>query len=53
VFYESLYRLPSTARFVDARYAVIASARANGFTATQVTAIKSAFDAVGVTASSL
>lgn len=53
VFYESLYRLPSTARFVDARYAVIASARANGFTATQVAAIKSAFDAVGVTASSL
>ncbi|MDX1873539.1 Ig-like domain-containing protein [Mycolicibacterium sp. 120266] len=53
VFYESLYRMPSTARFVDARYAVIASARANGFTASQIAAIKTAFDAVGVTASAL
>ncbi|GAS93271.1 conserved repeat domain protein [Mycolicibacterium canariasense] len=53
VFYESLYRMPSTARFVDGRYAVLASARANGFTPSQIAAIKTAFDAVGVTASSL
>jgi Zn-dependent metalloprotease len=49
VFYDSLYRLPSTATMVDARFAVIASARANGFTDQQIVVVKTAFDAVGVT----
>lgn len=53
VFYESLYRLPSTAKFVDARYAVISSARANGFTTAQIATIKSAFDSVGIIADRL
>ncbi|WP_304117288.1 M4 family metallopeptidase [Mycolicibacterium bacteremicum] len=53
VFYESLYRLPSTAKFVDARYAIIASARAFGFTAAQIDTVKGAFDAVGVVADRL
>ncbi|MCF6389097.1 M4 family metallopeptidase [Mycobacterium sp. MBM] len=50
VFYDSLYRLPSTAKFVDARYAVISSARAEGFGSAQIDAIKAAFDAVGIRA---
>lgn len=50
VFYDSLYRLPSTAKFVDARYAILASARAEGFGTTQIDAIKAAFDAVGIVA---
>ena len=49
VYYESLYSLPSTASYIDARYAIISSARANGFTTKQIAAIKTAFDAVGVT----
>lgn len=53
VYYESLYSLPSTASYVDARYAILSSARANGFTAKQIAAIKAAFDAVGVTTSAL
>lgn len=53
VFYDSLYRLPSTAKFVDARYAVISSARAEGFSATQIEAIKTAFDSVGIVADRL
>ncbi|WP_395311089.1 M4 family metallopeptidase [Mycobacterium sp. AMU20-3851] len=48
VFYDSLYRLPSTAKFVDARYAIVSAARANGFTDSQISAIKAAFDSVGV-----
>ncbi len=48
VFYDSLYRLPSTAKFVDARYAIVSAARANGFTDSQIGAIKAAFDSVGV-----
>ncbi|OPE46975.1 M4 family metallopeptidase, partial [Mycolicibacterium diernhoferi] len=48
VFYDSLYRLPSTAKFVDARYAIISAARANGFTDSQIGAIKAAFDSVGM-----
>lgn len=51
VYYESLYSLPSTASYIDARYAIISSARANGFTTKQIAAIKAAFDAVGVTGS--
>lgn len=53
VFYDSLYRLPSTAKFVDARYAIIASARAAGFGAAQIEAIKTAFDTVGIVADRL
>ncbi|MCV7433090.1 M4 family metallopeptidase [Mycolicibacterium bacteremicum] len=53
VFYDSLYRLPSTAKFVDARYAIIASARAFGFTAAQIDTVKGAFDAVGIVADRL
>lgn len=53
VFYESLYSLPSTASYVDARYAILTGARANGFTAKQIAAIKKAFDDVAVTTSVL
>lgn len=53
VFYDSLYRLPSTAKFVDARYAIIASARSEGFSTAQIEAIKAAFDSVGVVADKL
>lgn len=53
VFYDSLYRLPSTAKFVDARYAIIASARAEGFSAAQIEVIKTAFDSVGIVADEL
>lgn len=53
VFYDSLYRLPSTAKFVDARYAIISSARAEGFGAAQIEAIKAAFDSVGIVADRL
>ena len=53
VFYDSLYRLPSTAKFVDARYAIIASARAEGFSAAQIEVIKTAFDSVGIVADKL
>ena len=53
VFYDSLYRLPSTAKFVDARYAIIASARAEGFSTAQIDAIKTAFDSVGIVADKL
>ncbi|MBI3225382.1 MAG: M4 family metallopeptidase [Mycolicibacterium cosmeticum] len=48
VYYESLYSLPSTASYIDARFAILTSARANGFTAKQIAAIRTAFDAVGV-----
>jgi Zn-dependent metalloprotease len=53
VFYDSLYRLPSTAKFVDARYAIIASARSEGFSTAQIDTIKAAFDSVGVVADKL
>lgn len=53
VFYDSLYRLPSTAKFVDARYAIISSARAEGFSTAQIDTIKSAFDSVGIIADKL
>lgn len=48
VFYRSLYRLTTTATFLDARGAVIASAKALGFNAAEQQAIKDAFDAVGI-----
>lgn len=53
VFYDSLYRLPSTAKFVDARYAIIASARSEGFSTAQIETIKAAFDSVGILADKL
>lgn len=50
VFYNSLYRLPSNATFVDARAAVISSAMAQNFTRPQIEAIQDAFDHVGIKA---
>ncbi|MBD5103517.1 MAG: hypothetical protein HDT47_01485 [Ruminococcaceae bacterium] len=48
VFYRSLYRLTTNATFLDARGAIISSAKAIGFTQAQQQAIKDAFDAVGI-----
>ena len=48
VFYRSLYRLTVGATFLDARGAVVAAAKAQGFNSTQQTAIKQAFDDVGI-----
>ncbi|WP_163764974.1 Ig-like domain-containing protein [Mycolicibacterium parafortuitum] len=52
VFYNSLYRLPSSATFVDARSAIISSAKVKGFTEREIQAIQDAFDHVGVYATS-
>lgn len=49
VFYRSMFRLTSNATFLDARGAIIATAKTYGFTAEQQQAIKDAFDAVGIT----
>lgn len=49
VFYNSLFRLTTTANFFQARCAVIYAARNAGFNNTQLNAIKEAFDAVGIT----
>lgn len=48
IFYRSLYRLATDATFLDARGAVISSAKALGLNGTQQQAIKDAFDAVGI-----
>jgi Zn-dependent metalloprotease len=48
VFYHSLYRLTTDSSFSNARRAVIISARANGFTQSQLEAIGMAFDKVGI-----
>lgn len=48
VFYRSLFRLSSDSTFLDGRGAVICSAKALGFNASQQQAIKDAFDAVGI-----
>jgi hypothetical protein len=48
VFYKSLFRLSYNATFLQARGAVISSAKSLGFTALQQQAIKDAFDAVGI-----
>ena len=48
VFYHSLGRLSTTAKFVDGRAAVLSSAGAQGLTATQLAAIARAFDAVEI-----
>ncbi|WP_337781480.1 starch-binding protein [Ruminococcus sp.] len=49
VFYESLYRLTTTATFLDARGAVICAAEQCRFDHEQQQAIKDAFDDVGIT----
>ena len=49
LFYRSMFRLSTDAKFVDARCAIIASANVMGFSGDQQEAIKDAFDAVGVT----
>ncbi|WP_144418379.1 M4 family metallopeptidase [Mycobacterium sp. EPa45] len=51
VFYNSLYRLPANATFVDARSAVISAAKAQAFSQTEIEAIQDAFDHVGIKAS--
>ncbi|KWX65711.1 M4 family metallopeptidase [Mycobacterium sp. NAZ190054] len=48
VFYHSLGRLSSTARFVDGRAAVLSTARGQGLTPAQLTAIARAFDTVEI-----
>jgi Zn-dependent metalloprotease len=48
VFYNSLFRLSSNARFTDGRAAVISAASALGFTAAQQQAVTDAFNAVGI-----
>lgn len=48
VFYRSLYRLSPSATFADGRAAVVSSARALGFSDTQVNAIETAFNQVGI-----
>ena len=48
MFYSSLYRLPNNATFADGRAGVIASAKAAGFNASQVQAVKDAFRDVGI-----
>ncbi len=48
LFYHSLYRLGTSADFTDGRNAVIDTAVEFGFTATQLDAIQSAFDDVGI-----
>nr|WP_255496825.1 MULTISPECIES: tandem-95 repeat protein [unclassified Mycolicibacterium] len=48
VYYNSMFRLSSTAKFVDARAAIISSSQALGFSQDQVQAVVDAFDSVGI-----
>ncbi|QFS92534.1 Bacillolysin precursor [Mycobacterium sp. THAF192] len=48
VFYHSLFRLGRSAVFADGRAAVLSAAAAQGFSADQLDAIRSAFDDVGI-----
>lgn len=48
VFYRSLYRLTTDAKFINGRGAVIAAAKQAGFNHEEQQAIKDAFDAVGI-----
>ncbi|MBQ9460470.1 MAG: S-layer homology domain-containing protein, partial [Clostridia bacterium] len=48
VFYDSLHRLSSSATFLPARGAIIASAKKLGFNSDQQQAIKDAFESVGI-----
>lgn len=48
VYYNSLYNLNTNAGFMQARFSIISAARNLGFTDQQLTAIKEAFDEVGI-----
>ncbi|OJZ63276.1 hypothetical protein BRW64_23255 [Mycolicibacterium diernhoferi] len=48
IFYNSLYRLPTNPSFLDARAAVIGTAKAYNLSSTQINVIKAAFDSVGI-----
>jgi Zn-dependent metalloprotease len=48
IFYESLYRLSTDSKFLDARGAIIAAAKENKLNSQQIQAIKDAFDAAGI-----
>ena len=48
IFYHSLFRLTTDAKFLDGRLAVISAAKACGFDSSKQEAIKDAFDAVGI-----
>ncbi len=48
LFYDSMYRLPSDATFLDARAAVISSAKALKFTPDQQAAVADGFSSVGI-----
>ena len=48
VFYHSMFKLPSDAKFLDARGTVLSTAKAFGFDGQQQQAIKDAFDQVGI-----
>ncbi|MHA3022321.1 Ig-like domain-containing protein [Mycobacterium sp. BMJ-28] len=52
LFYKSLYNLSPGATFVDARFAVLATAKSMGFTTKQMTAMQQAFTSVGIVAGS-
>lgn len=48
IFYYSMYRLTSDAKFLDARLAIVNVARELGYNSDHQEAIKDAFDAVGI-----
>jgi Zn-dependent metalloprotease len=48
VYYNSIFRLSPTAKFVDARAAIISSSKALGFSGDQLQAVVDAFDSVGI-----
>lgn len=50
LFYRAIYRLSSSAKFVDGRAAVLSAASALSFTDAQEAAIAAAFDSVGIRA---
>ncbi|MFN8100691.1 MAG: M4 family metallopeptidase [Mycobacterium sp.] len=50
LFYRAIYRLSTSAKFVDGRAAVLSAAGAMNFTGAQQAAIAAAFDAVGIKA---
>ena len=49
MFYNSMFKLGTTSDFHDFRYAVLSSAKQLGFTGDEQSAIKKAFDDVGIT----
>lgn len=52
VFFKSMNRLTTSSNFLDARGAILSSAKLSGFTQTQQDAIKDAFDQVGISSPS-